>query len=162
MAGKAKCSIDGCDRTVNGHGLCQTHQHRQKVGAPMDTPIRPYVYGRTCEVDGCDKRHEAHGMCKMHLYRWKRRQTVEDADLYPRKAEVGYHAVHKRLMRDIGHPTTLPCVDCGGTGEEWSYVGDCPDEQRQTLRGVQMAYCTHQQHYDVRCVTCHKRYDSAA
>lgn len=161
MAGKANCSVDGCPNVVNGHGLCQGHQIRLRNGQPL-TPLRTYRR-QGCTVDDCPQPHHAQGYCRKHYLRWKRTegQRVLDHQRWPRMDEVGYHAVHKRLWRDIGHPTTLPCVDCGSEGAEWSYVGDCPDEQRQTLRGVNMAYCTHPDHYSVRCVTCHKRYDAA-
>lgn len=163
MSGKAICTIDNCTTVVNGHGLCQAHQLRLAKGQDMNAPKRAY---RTagCAVEGCDKPHHGNGYCRLHYLRDRRTggQRVLDDQRWPRKPDVGYHAVHKRLWRDIGHPTTLTCVDCGGQGEEWSYIGGCPDEQRESLQGrTEMAYCTHQHHYEVRCVTCHKRYDGS-
>lgn len=162
MAGKAICSVENCNTTVNGHGLCQAHQLRLAKGQPLDTPKRRYRTG-TCTVDDCQEPHHARGYCRTHYQRHKRTQgqRVADADRWPRMENVGYHAVHRRLIRDIAPAADLICADCGRPAEEWSYEGGCPDEQRQDVnRTIGMAYCVHQHHYQPRCVPCHKRYDS--
>lgn len=63
-----------------------------------------------------------------------------------------YHAAHSRLGPAKAHS----CIDCGATAHDWSYRGDCgteltDDEGRR--------YCTHERHYDPRCVRCHRRHD---
>ena len=66
----------------------------------------------------------------------------------------GYQARHLRLGKAEHHS----CVDCDGKADEWSYVGDCPE---QLYDGVHPSpYCLHDQHYIPRCRRCHRQYDS--
>lgn len=40
------CSIEGCGRRLDARGMCSTHRRRQRLGLPMDAPIRT----RACEL----------------------------------------------------------------------------------------------------------------
>lgn len=39
-AAGAICSVDSCNKGVNGKGLCGTHQYRLKNGLDLDEPVR--------------------------------------------------------------------------------------------------------------------------
>lgn len=67
--------------------------------------------------------------------------------------DCGYQAAHLRLGRAADHR----CVDCGEQARNWSYVHGCPDERRDDNHPS--PYCTHPDHYEPRCVTCHRAYD---
>jgi hypothetical protein len=69
-----------------------------------------------------------------------------------------YSSIHQRLRRERGPASRHPCHDCGGPAAEWSYLGDCPDEQRDTNG---LAFCTHPEHYAARDVVHHRRADAA-
>ena len=66
------------------------------------------------------------------------------------KSTPGYQAAHLRLGDERGS-----CTDCGEPAQHWSYVGGCAEE----LTDNSLTYCTHQNHYEPRCVACHQTYD---
>ena len=66
------------------------------------------------------------------------------------KSAPGYQAAHLRLGDERGS-----CTDCGEPAQHWSYVGGCAEE----LADNSLTYCTHQNHYEPRCVACHQTYD---
>ena len=41
------CSVEGCGRPHNAHGLCITHDLRRARGEPVDVHLRAYEKGRT-------------------------------------------------------------------------------------------------------------------
>ena len=72
------------------------------------------------------------------------------------KDSPGYQAAHLRVEADKGKASEHVCADCGSPAHDWSYVHGCPDELRESHRP---AYCTHPNHYEPRCRTCHRAYD---
>jgi hypothetical protein len=73
-----------------------------------------------------------------------------------------YETFHSRLRREVGPATAHPCVDCGGQAEEWSYDHEDPDELLvQPRRGRPVVrYSTNIDHYEPRCRSCHRKFDS--
>lgn len=66
------CSIDGCDRLVQGRGWCSTHYGRwRRTGDPQsDVPHAHERIVHSCAVDGCHRAARASGpWCKMHQLR---------------------------------------------------------------------------------------------
>ena len=69
--GRGICTIEGCGRPRQGHGLCVTRYFRwRRTGDPQSVRRSgvPKPYG----VPGCARHHEPHGYCPMHLRCWKR------------------------------------------------------------------------------------------
>lgn len=67
---KRTCTIDGCDRTAVGKGLCSAHWQRARKGTPMDAPIKTRNPGKTCAIDGCETPSRKRGWCAKHYERW--------------------------------------------------------------------------------------------
>ena len=65
-----KCSVPGCTRDHNSHGLCGMHGLRLARRGDVDNP-GAFTYSPTgvCTVSGCIKRHLAKGLCGMHYQR---------------------------------------------------------------------------------------------
>lgn len=68
-----------------------------------------------------------------------------------------YNQAHTLLRKARGRAGNYPCADCGGRAQQWSYTHGCPSE-RTNSRGV-LPYCTHIEHYEVRCMACHRQFD---
>lgn len=66
---RAICNVEGCDKPVNGHGLCSTHYVQARKAWE--------VGGAGCTVDGCENVVTGHGYCSKHYQRWKRHGDPE-------------------------------------------------------------------------------------
>lgn len=53
--------------------MCRAHDHRARLGIPLDSPIRQVVKRSEkpdrCAVEGCDETYSARGFCRLHYYR---------------------------------------------------------------------------------------------
>jgi hypothetical protein len=117
-----------------------------------------------CDVDGCGRQAHAKALCSKHYERWRKHGDplfVAPILGRPLKGDVpGFHAIHKRLLRSRGPASEFDCVDCGGSAREWSYDGLDPDELIGTAGpGAPVAYSLDLEHYEPRCVSCHRRFD---
>lgn len=124
---------------------------------------RPRVYPPVCGIDGCDQPHHAGGLCQLHYGRVKSGRAPDDPG-NPRVGRKrlrapGYAAVHKRLMRDVGSPADMACVDCHGPARDWSYNGGAAVELTDTRSGC--PYSADPADYSPRCVSCHRIHDGA-
>lgn len=73
-----ECSVEGCDRKHNSHGLCGMHGLRlARHGDPNDPGRLVRSETGLCMIDGCRKRHLAKGLCGMHYQRVKRSGTPD-------------------------------------------------------------------------------------
>lgn len=133
-----------------------THGNPEIVIRQMKSP---------CSVDGCEKNARAHGYCSKHLVRWQKHgDPLFEAPILgrPLKSEVlSYTGVHKRLERQRGAATNFRCVDCGEGAREWSYDGRDTSEHFDIVRGSRVAYSLALEHYEPRCVSCHRKHDGA-
>ncbi|NVN52269.1 hypothetical protein [Mycolicibacterium hippocampi] len=95
------------------------------------------------------------------------RPRFKPGDQHPnwRGDDASYFAIHYRLRSARGSARDQPCVDCGQPARHWSYSGDCPSEKprRRNAAGrvISPPYCTHPNHYEPRCISCHHRHDGA-
>lgn len=71
-----------------------------------------------------------------------------------------YGAAHGRVRTRRGPASNHACADCGEPAQHWSYDHLDPNE-RISSRGESKgcAYSLVVDHYQPRCVPCHKRYD---
>lgn len=58
-----------------------------------------------------------------------------------------YSVLHKRVEKARGKASAHRCADCDGKAAEWS--------MKRGTNGTNP-----QQHYEARCVSCHRRYDA--
>lgn len=71
------CAVDVCDKPARARGLCPGHYRRQRLGQPLDSPLRPFGGPKApCIVDGCDRDSRTRKMCKMHAERARKGQPV--------------------------------------------------------------------------------------
>lgn len=76
--------------------------------------------------------------------------------------DVDYSAAHGRVRKERGKASRYPCVDCGARAKHWSYDHADPDERTSSVeRTMGLAFSLNIEHYQPRCVPCHKRYDLA-
>lgn len=71
---------------------------------------------------------------------------------------ASYAAAHTRVYSARGRAADHPCVDCGEQAKDWSYLGDCPSEQRDERGRV---YSPDPEMYAARCRKCHRAYDAS-
>lgn len=122
----AICAQADCSLPVKSKGLCNAHYLRQRLGKPMDAPLRNSAgmrkEKRRCEVSGCENLRFGHGYCVMHYKRW--RKTGDPGSAEPSKGLIkdctvadctrphqanGMCASHWRRWNDSGRgdlPTT--------------------------------------------------------
>jgi hypothetical protein len=73
---------------------------------------------------------------------------------------VEYGAAHERVERKHGRASTHPCIDCGKRAYHWSYDHQDQDELvSQATYSAGIAYSLKTEHYEARCVACHKTFD---
>jgi hypothetical protein len=70
------CSVDGCDRKYDSHGLCHTHSRRLKNTGTVE-PRDSINKGKKCSVDGCDRDSHQTGRCGMHYARFFKYGTTD-------------------------------------------------------------------------------------
>lgn len=148
------CQAVGCDRkprsTINEY--CEKHYYRlRRTGTVND---RQPAISTPCANDECDRDSQSSkGYCRRCLIRFLK--YGDPNEVRRRKSLVGYGAVHSRLAADRGPATRQRCVDCGGPAGQWSYDHEDPDE----LWSEVGPYSLDLDHYDPRCVSCHKTFD---
>lgn len=125
-----------------------------------------------CSIDGCFKRARRSGMCGMHEARVRRhgdphkvipvqeRKLPKGERHYNYNRDGSFATVHQRLAKVKGPAAKHRCVDCGKPATHWSYDRQCPDERIDSKIGV--PYSIDLDHYQPRCVPCHKRMDLRA
>ena len=60
-----------CDRPVRAKQLCPSHYERERLGKPIDTPLKEQAArgtwtSKVCSVSGCERKVESYGLCKSH------------------------------------------------------------------------------------------------
>jgi len=111
---------------------------------------------KVCENPGCPRDGEP--------YMGRKGQQFCSRRCHPGRPRVdvpSYHGIHHRVARLRGSAGQFPCVDCGNQAREWSYDGEDPDE-RIVPEGDEPAgarYSLDPEHYEPRCVKCHRVYD---
>lgn len=158
------CSSEGCAGVATRRFLCSTCYSRYlRLGLPMPPSMKPQP--RACSIEGCETRATRRGWCTSHYDRWR---THGDPDIPLRHGgprgerhrrwvgdNVGWAGLHDRLKHRRGKANEYACVDCGGQAAEWSYDHDDPNERPSDHGPYSLDY----DHYDPRCVRCHRRFD---
>lgn len=166
------CNVPECDKEPRGKtGLCYAHYMRNyRYGSPTATrrglPHRDLVGSRfgslvvvsyessgrwRCDCDCGQSCHADTGALNRGSA-----LTCGDKRTHYRGA-CGYGAMHDRLRRDRGSASQRVCVDCGGPARHWSYDHLDPEVLVDARLGI--PYSRKEEHYEPRCVPCHKLFD---
>lgn len=155
---RPRCSVNGCEKPRHGDVYCSGHHTRWKrTGDPL-TPLTRQPNVGACTVEGCDRPMRKRKWCADHYGMWRRFGEIREWSY--RWGDGGYVPTHRWLRRELGAPEQYPCVDCGGTAQEWSYDNQDPDELID-LTHDGAAYTRKTEHYQPRCCLCHRRFDRA-
>lgn len=170
------CTVDGCERKSSDNGYCPAHAQRvRRNGDPGSAEIRQAQRKpkRPCSVEGCTADAYCKGMCTQHYQRVRQHgdplvastpgavrvigATAQGWQHHNWQGDdVGYRAVHTRLVKQRGSAADRPCTDCGGTASQWSYDNADPNEKLDPAYG---AFSTDLDRYYPRCRRCHHAYD---
>jgi hypothetical protein len=75
------CTVEGCGRKHNSHGLCTTHDRRRREGRPL-SPVREYAgLPSLCSFPDCGRAPVAHGLCTGHYSQQRRGQDLREIGL---------------------------------------------------------------------------------
>jgi hypothetical protein len=169
---KAVCAVDTCPKpTYQTRSMCASHYMRNwRYGDPLYTPPRAYVdlTGRrfgglvvTARIDRnfwatrCDCGADA----RVRTGDLNRGSVTSCGAFAHRRTAATYHAVHAHLTTDRGRAAEHDCADCGGAAAQWSYDHADPDElAAENVKGRPL-YSLDPDHYQPRCVPCHKVLD---
>lgn len=166
------CTAPACDNPKRSRGVdyCGLHYERLRRTGTFDAP-KPFV-PTPCSVEDCKRKSDELGMCKLHATRVRRHGDphvfiVPAERNMPRRErshawtgdQATYAAVHQRLRKWQGSARGYPCVDCDQPARQWSY--DHADPDGRIDEGLGLPYSTDLDHYDPRCVPCHKKHDLA-
>ena len=170
MHSTRQCSVDGCDHSdIQARGMCRMHYFRWYRTGSTDVR-RPQRAARgICIADGCEKVDTGkRGLCAMHRAREIRHgdvHAVHSPRVYRGSDhpwwtgdDATYQAMHQRVRKARGNAAQHICVDCGAPALHWSYDRNDPDERTD----VEGPYSVKIEHYEPRCVPCHKRFDLGA
>lgn len=170
------CTVDGCTRAdIQAKGWCRMHYHRWRRTGTTGEAGRRQRSKRAdhCIVAGCTKPDKQVGYCTMHAARLRRHgdpHAVFKAalpygpDHHAWQDVPSYGCAHHRVRLRRGSASQFACVDCGGRAQHWSYDHADPNELRGPAPGSAgykglMPYSADPDHYQPRCVRCHKAFD---
>lgn len=164
------CTAEGCTTKVRSAqaDYCEMHYGRIRRNGHLDRVAPEYRESRgICTIAGCDSADRGpHGLCDVHYARLQRnghplalrgmsRGAGSDSPSW-RGADIKYNAAHTRVRAERGPARHHRCIDCGNQAAHWSYDHTDPEECRAE---VGLSYSTKPEHYDPRCVPCHKTFD---
>ncbi len=177
------CAVDRCQKLARSRGadLCPMHYHRQyrygTLERVTDLVRRGALPRKAVDLSGArfgtltaSRYQDGRWVCQCDCGAERTASVGElnrtgEANTCGIKAnhlsdEVDYTAAHGRVHRAKGKASRYPCVDCKATARHWSYDHADPEERTsQALRTVGIAYSLNIEHYEPRCVSCHKRFD---
>jgi hypothetical protein len=161
------CSVVDCGEVVVARGWCNLHYSRWvRHGDPAVTVANP---GAKCSIDGCERPSRSRTWCKLHYARWRHAgdpMVVRPNVLTPpgpahpswRGPDITYASAHRRITNAKGPAGQHSCVTCGRPAAEWSYDHRDPDEIIRPGRRAS-PFSVKPEHYEPRCVRCHRRFD---
>lgn len=167
------CAVDGCGPgVIYGRGWCRLHYARWwRTGDPSGL-LRPVEKPR-CAIEGCDRLSRSRSWCRLHYGRWL--TTGDPLGVLPapytppgpthpswRGNSVGYTTAHRRVGNLKGAASGHSCVDCGARASHWSYDHLDPEEIVPTSGKRSQTYSAKPEHYQARCVPCHRHFDDAS
>lgn len=115
------CSIDGCEKKVQGRGWCAAHYRRWRIyGDPLTARRSTHPEGRrVCTVADCGRHRHAHGFCQNHYKKALRLGRVPSAPCSvegcgrPSEVRVLCQMHYMRFLKH-GHPGEAAPKAVGG------------------------------------------------
>ncbi|MBF4625532.1 hypothetical protein [Clavibacter sp. VKM Ac-2872] len=152
--------------------MCASHYMRKwRYGDPLHTPPRPYrdltglrfgdlIVTSRVDSDSWSAACTCGATTTARTGDLNRGAALTCGDRRAhRRTATTYHAVHDRLTVDRGRAAEHDCADCGGPAAQWSYDHADPDElAAEDIKGRPL-YSLDPDHYQPRCVPCHKVLD---
>lgn len=168
-----KCPVTDCPKAIHRGGYCYAHYMKNwRYGTPTPNHPRRYedVTGQRFGTLTPIKREGIFWICQCDCGETRRASMGElnrtgqnNTCGIPGKhlsEDVEYTAVHGRVRNLHGSARQHACVSCGEPALHWSYDHLDPEERiSQAERTAGIAYSLKTEHYQARCVPCHKRYD---
>ncbi|GAA1148512.1 hypothetical protein GCM10009651_36460 [Microbacterium natoriense] len=178
-----KCSILDCAKPARSRvaTLCPMHYHRQYRYGTLDR-ITDLIRNGDIPRRGTDISGVRYGTLIAEAYRdgtWLCRcdcgntrlatigelKRTGEANTCGVRAnhlseDIDYSAAHGRVHRAKGQAQRHRCVDCGDQAKHWSYDHSDPNEYvSRSPRTIGIAFSLDANHYEPRCVPCHKTFD---
>lgn len=172
------CSVEECGKPIKRAGLCYAHYMRQyRYGSPTHRPEQPHAdltgqrFGQLVAKEYLKRdstRTVSMWLCQCDCGRTStvrtgdlRRGTVRTCGAIAHQLEeaIEYTAAHDRVVRAKGRAAEHDCVDCGRTAAHWSYDHQDPGELHSATVKGSPPFSLNPDHYQPRCVPCHKVYD---
>lgn len=169
------CSLPDCHAPIKRRGFCYGHYMKDwRYGTPTPTFAPAYtdltgqrfglllVTARAgkrwlCRCDCGTDTHVTPGSLNSGTT-----TSCGDRAVHHRRDDITYCTAHDRVRADRGRVQDYACIGCGAPANHWSYDHADPDERLDdTLSARPVAYSVKPEHYDPRCVTCHRRFDVA-
>jgi hypothetical protein len=130
------CTIPGCNKPINGRGLCPKHYYRWRVnGDPLKAqfPIGD-EHPPTCSVEGCDRPYCAKGLCRQHYElqpERKRTKRIVSGKLRSTPRGQARHAAWNAVLRALakGELKPQPCEKCGVTPTHAHHDSYLPEDR---------------------------------
>lgn len=163
-----ECIVEGCtgaSTRLKGK-YCEKHYYRLRRTGSLEVTHPQREHRGICTYPGCDRKDRGpRGYCDLHQGRIDRHGDPNivlpsgrlSGSQHPmfKGEDVGYSGIHMRIKAERGSASNYPCVECGESASHWSY--DHVDKaERMSPEG---AYSIDLEHYQPRCVSCHKTYD---
>ena len=166
------CTVAGCTKPIKRTGWCYGHYMKNwrhgtptPAVAPKWTDITGQQFGTLTALERIGRQWRCACICGVErsatageLNRTGDANTCGTPGRHLDEA-CTYNAAHDRVKNSRGTAKTHACIDCGTTAAHWSYRHDDPDEQHELIGRSRVAYSPNPEHYDPRCVPCHKRFD---
>lgn len=168
------CPVEGCSKDVRRAGFCYSHYMKNwRYGTPTPVHERKHqdLLGKEFGLLTVASRTSGkHWICQCEcgettlalsgdLNRGSK-TTCGNKVKHWRSESAGYGAAHDRVRSDRGPASSHSCVDCSEPAKQWSY--DHLDSRELLAHGISLhpvAYSLDPNHYNPRCVPCHKRFD---
>ena len=169
------CTIDGCDKPTKRRGWCYGHYMkwwRYGTTHPNHERGRHQLAGQTFGELTATEWVDGQWLCTCSCGNERRARSFDllngEAKTCGDKRKhwmdhIGYGSAHDRVRRLNGSASRHQCVDCGNSAAQWSYAHTDPDELISESSGPShgLPYSPNPEHYQPRCVSCHKRFDLA-
>lgn len=172
---QGKCTVDDCTKGAHRKEYCYAHymkDWRYGTPTPQHAPTWEDLTGRRYGTLVAKARTDSGAwICACDcgetitrrvgdLNRYGNACTCGTTGKHYITDAPGYGSAHGRVRSTHGAASNYQCITCGDRAYHWSYDHTDADELTYEYEpGKVIAYSAKPEHYQPRCVPCHKRYD---